>query len=54
MADVAGWSTTARQRADACLQEFRIVLGSHWTKGTGFVEGEELEGGDEENEMDED
>ncbi|RSH80436.1 mRNA turnover and ribosome assembly protein [Apiotrichum porosum] len=36
------------------MAEFRIVLGSHWTKGTGFVEGEELEGGDEENEMDED
>lgn len=25
------------------LQEFKIHLGSHWSKGTGFVEGKELD-----------
>lgn len=28
------------------IQDFRINLGSRWTKETGFVQGDELEGGD--------
>ncbi|KAL1406895.1 mRNA turnover and ribosome assembly protein [Vanrija albida] len=39
------------------MAEFKIVLGSHWTKGEGYVAGAELEAGDDEDEagdMDED